>query len=583
MMTRDLSSFLTELCTAGLLADARPVEPRVLAQVWAQQHGIRGAVEGIARVDGRELRVRIGVPARFPNVLPKVFVLGLDGRLPHIFVHGYVCYSEHDGVLLDRNDPVAIIADALRQALDLVAAGLRGDNTSEYIEELVLHWHGDAHAASMLTLREEIDWVCGVRSGKLWHFFDNRAEAQRVLPGIEPEQVLYVPLLNVPTPLDPFPEGAWKLKAITRFLMQNLTEEQRRTLNLRLRNGKRTQSTVVVRVPRPRGGDCLIGVEFHDMHGDHPLTKRSGTALVRQIRIARQDRDYFIARGGGLAEVRGCKALLIGCGAVGGHIAGELARAGIRHLTLLDPDVLRPENAYRHVLGNWLPNRILPGACAKSHLLQIDLSFRYPELELMAISANVEEQLTGGLLRLDTFDLVVVATGDPNVDRWLNDFSVASPNAPRIVYSWLEPLGLGGHAVLIAGHRASEPRAPGCLDCLFTPAEADRAPRLCNRAAFSAPGQAVTRELAACGNSFTPFGSLDAVRTAELAVRLALHAMTGDVGGALLRSWKGDPRAFRAAGYQTSNRFEASVEHLEHTGEAFAQSHCPVCGRTVIA
>ncbi len=64
----------------------------------------------------------------------------------------------------------------------------------------------------------------------------------------------------------------------------------------------------------------MIGVEFYEIDGDHPLTKRRGTALVRQIRIARQDRDYFIARGGGLAEVRRCKALLVGCGAVGGHM-----------------------------------------------------------------------------------------------------------------------------------------------------------------------------------------------------------------------------------------------------------------------
>ncbi|MDC0717501.1 ThiF family adenylyltransferase [Nannocystis bainbridge] len=577
-MTRPiLTELLAELCAAGILEDAAPAGPELLAQSWA--NGLAGAFTGRARVEGRELRVRIGIPRRFPNVLPRIYVLDLDSRLPHVHKHGYVCYSEHDGVLLDRRDAVAVVADALRMALELVASGLRGDNSAAFIEELALYWPGQALALSMVSPGEEIRWVCGVRMSQWWHLFDNRAQANRVLPGLPAEQVLYVPLHEVTRPIDSTP-SEWGTTEITRFIKQNLTDAQRKSLHMQLRGKPRTSSFVVVRVPLPRGGQCLIGVEYLGIEGEHPLTRRPGTAGAQAITVFRQDLDYLVARGGGLAAVRRSRALLIGCGAVGGHVAGELARAGVQALTLVDPDELRPENAYRHVLGQPLASDVLRAflkSPAKVHLLNFELKTHYPALTVEPVAAAIEQAIEAGTIRLADFDIVVAATGDPNVDRWLNEIALDAAEAPPIVYTWLEPLGLGGHAALIAGHGPKQPRPAGCLDCLFTPAQEERAPALCNRAAFAAPGQAVTRELAACGNAFTPFGSLDATRTAELAVRLALQAMTGEHRGALLRSWKGDPAAFRTAGYRTSPRFEEPVERLEHAGEVFSQPHCPVC------
>ena len=45
-------------------------------------------------------------------------------------------------------------------------------------------------------------------------------------------------------------------------------------------------------------------------------------------------------------------AVVIGCGAVGGHVALGLAFAGVGTLTLVDDERLGVENTFRHVLGN---------------------------------------------------------------------------------------------------------------------------------------------------------------------------------------------------------------------------------------
>lgn len=45
------------------------------------------------------------------------------------------------------------------------------------------------------------------------------------------------------------------------------------------------------------------------------------------------------------------KILLVGCGSVGSTIASELARAGVGHFILADPDILEPANVSRHQAG----------------------------------------------------------------------------------------------------------------------------------------------------------------------------------------------------------------------------------------
>src|ERR1035437_1125804 len=49
-----------------------------------------------------------------------------------------------------------------------------------------------------------------------------------------------------------------------------------------------------------------------------------------------------------LAEV---KVLVLGCGSGGGSVAQQLVMSGIRKLTLIDRDILEPENIIRHVCG----------------------------------------------------------------------------------------------------------------------------------------------------------------------------------------------------------------------------------------
>jgi len=242
-----------------------------------------------------------------------------------------------------------------------------------------------------------------------------------------------------------------------------------------------------------------------------------------------------------------------------------LARAGVLDLTLVDCDVLKPENTHRHVLSRryWF----VPKALALASSIEEDI----PYVRANGVASTIEEALGDGSVDMAAYDLVICALGNPTVELAMNERLHALRDGPAALFTWLEPLGIGGHALLVADRGEG-----GCFECLYT--SADEAETLDNRAAFSGPGQSFGRAFSGCGSLHTPYGSVDAVQTAAQAVRLAVDALTGKETGNPLVSWKGDASAFKAADYHLSRRYTATADELCGQRYAYRSSDCRVCG-----
>jgi molybdopterin-synthase adenylyltransferase len=167
--------------------------------------------------------------------------------------------------------------------------------------------------------------------------------------------------------------------------------------------------------------------------------------------------------------------------------------------------------------------------------------------------------------------MLVLAIGNPTVELEINEQVHALRNGPAIVFVWLEPLGIGGHA-LLAGNAPDG----GCFECLYTASKSDEE-ILGNRAAFAAPGQSFGRALSGCGSLFTPYGAIDAAKTATIAARLAVEALIGKERGNPLLSWKGDAADFVAEGFRLSPRFSATEEDLRRLQYGYRSAQCRVC------
>src|SRR5699024_7868808 len=71
---------------------------------------------------------------------------------------------------------------------------------------------------------------------------------------------------------------------------------------------------------------------------------------VLPVYAVREDKAFIIKR---TDENRynNKKILLIGCGSIGSYMCNELVKAGIENIIVVDIDLLKAENIYRHFLG----------------------------------------------------------------------------------------------------------------------------------------------------------------------------------------------------------------------------------------
>jgi SAM-dependent methyltransferase len=545
-------------------------------------HGV-AALEGETEIQGREVSMRLILPAGFPLILPKFFLHPWDalGVIPHVTASGFICFADDEGLVLDRRNALAVVHAAFDRVQTVLSKGVSGENRGDFVEEFSSYWDRLPSSKSVFSViypddvtREVLvvhrakqdPIVADSLSDVIAYFNGDKAKVGKHTI----QNALYLPLqagsmLEPPRPDRPF----WSAIEARRVFLPLVSAANALRLQ-RLLRGRRGQSDyVIVGLPRRAGGVTLFGIRFGGVAKAHPLAEGGTAQSSVPLGVNRLDPGYVVARGGGNAELRGRRALIIGCGAIGGHLVAELARLGILNLVLVDPDPLSIENAFRHALGRKHIGR------PKVEGLKAEIEAMLPYVRVTPIAETIEHTLVEDTVDLTTFDLVVSATGKPTVDLEVNARLKVVPGGPPAIFTWLEPLGLGGHALLTGN---ADKR--GCFECLFTPSDGDAERELDNRASFAAPGQVFGRALTGCGSLHTPYGSADAVQTAVLTARLAADVLTGREGGNPLRSWKGDSSDFTRAGFHVSPRFEKAQGDLDAERYDYPTANCRACGET---
>jgi molybdopterin/thiamine biosynthesis adenylyltransferase len=272
-------------------------------------------------------------------------------------------------------------------------------------------------------------------------------------------------------------------------------------------------------------------------------------------------RQYLLPRAGSSCGLRERRAAVFGCGSVGSKIAEQLALAGVGELCLFDSDTFSSDNLYRHTLSM----RFL--GCNKADSLADALTERLPFTQT---SGRRTRLLDVPQEDLSKFDLIFCATGNPTQELEFNRRCQEGGLEVPIVYTWVEALGIGGHAVLATGKPEK-----GCLACHHVDPETG-AFELVSRLNFLVPGQAVARDTGGCGSLFLPYSSLDSSRTANLATRLGLQVLLGEIETGVARSWIGSSQGKDWHGFAVTTRFQGATEFLEVV--EYRQQRCIVCG-----
>jgi molybdopterin/thiamine biosynthesis adenylyltransferase len=143
--------------------------------------------------------------------------------------------------------------------------------------------------------------------------------------------------------------------------------------------------------------------------------------------------------------------LIVGCGSGGGNLALQLVMSGIRNFTLIDNDILEPENVIRHVCGRRFIGK------KKVDELEEVLEDRNPKINIKKLDVDI--------MHFETLEseikhhTVVVLATDNEPSRYLvNEICVR--NKIPFVVARVFTRGIGGEVF------SYRPEAGGCLACL---------------------------------------------------------------------------------------------------------------------
>jgi molybdopterin-synthase adenylyltransferase len=142
--------------------------------------------------------------------------------------------------------------------------------------------------------------------------------------------------------------------------------------------------------------------------------------------------------------------LIVGAGGLGVPAALALARAGIRRLTLIDPDPVELSNLARQVIY-----RESDIGAPKAEAAARRLASAYPMLRVEPLAFALDSENAARLIA--AHDFVIDATDDPAAKFLINDVCIAAPRP--FVYGGV--LGMSGQAMTVL------PRRSACLRCLF--------------------------------------------------------------------------------------------------------------------
>ncbi|AWH31458.1 hypothetical protein C1930_00530 [Stenotrophomonas sp. SAU14A_NAIMI4_8] len=202
-----------------------------------------------------------------------------------------------------------------------------------------------------------------------------------------------------------------------------------------------------------------------------------------------------------LSEAR---IVIVGQGSLGSPVALHLARAGVGHLTVIDPDELTSANLGRHVLGTDELGR--NKALAMRDRLQRDV----PIVSVVAIPVHVELALLTHPEVFESADIVIVTSAD-----WASEVALWRKKSDganwRLIQSWSEPNALVGHALVApAGSADARP--------LFT----DKG-RF--KHAFTTWPGGGSVPLPACGQSFIPGGEIGMSGVAGMVAQVGIASL----------------------------------------------------------
>ncbi|MBA2876372.1 ThiF family adenylyltransferase [Thermaerobacillus caldiproteolyticus] len=476
-----------------------------------------------------EVKLLISLPFNFPDSFPKVKLDEHSFRklypLPHLSKSKTLCLF--DDVLASPNpaNPLGVIDAIIQKAKEVLTKGVSKQNFQDYTDEFETYWDEDSKG-SYLSIVEPFEVPKEVYLVPFtyanWRqqgiFANQKSDAINWVQNLggtvreeEIAKVLYIPLSQ---PMQfPFPKSNRDIyhllkdnKLAIQALSEYLTKHKRPTKVLFSMQSDGDYSWGVWEHLPPmkevvlkykgwkRIKTSMDGFRKDSRHGLLEIVKEFPKREIAKYSVEDVRAVRLKKRGGdGKSENHGLKIAIIGCGALGSHIAQSMFDIGIEHLLLVDYDVLSFENINRHLCGASDVGQ------PKTEAVKSKLRKHYPTSQIHVYNRDVLSLLAFSPNALNSYDLIIVAISHFPTELRLNQLQIQGLINKPMLHVWVEPYLAGGHAIWI------NPEDKIHLKTIFDESGAYKYQILKD-------GNKYTKKELGCNTSYVPYGVLELKR-----------------------------------------------------------------------
>nr|USN27216.1 hypothetical protein [synthetic construct]VVV03659.1 hypothetical protein AW0309160_01042 [Aliivibrio wodanis] len=544
-----------------MVLDLKGIQSALVANGYLVTNAKNNVITIELNINFKKVVIDIDLGHGFPTKLPVFYLRDRNqyGMLAHVNTldddTGVICIGDSDTFCIDTNSPIKVVTDSLHLAVSLLTKLLTDSkfNLKEAYKEFVAIWNLQISTSGDLS---QVDYfgdgnelIAGLSiyeqkndkpTSNFKHyiaignssinpenvFYKKRTKEKQRLVGVGCLiNIAFNELIPPPSPKDTI--TSWLSRQLA-----NLSSEKLKKIKNYARTNKANQCKIIFSSTVENMKICfaISGRKKNSLSSSKqklplyaqylPMWELSPTYL------STYSRHSLLPRSGATIDINEKKVCLIGCGSVGGHIAEMLAESGICQITLCDFDTLNKENLHRHASPSYA------FGSSKTSGLALEINSKYPYCKAEIGPRYLKECMDDSFISL--FDMVIVATGNSTLERELNQWIYQQTNLkPTFIYTWLEAMGVGGHAVAVI------PNKKGCLHCTYISNETDE-PCLDKNINFITPGQSLLANYAGCGSEYLPYSGADARDTASLCARLAIQCLDKKPTQGLSHSWRGD-------------------------------------------
>lgn len=494
----------------------------------------------------------IGIPENWDIELVDIYLPEQKYFIPHMDKDGKLCLFDLEGVII-YPDLEGVLNTCISKAREVIELGILEQNKEDFLDEFdsyfaMLNDRSSADVVMPIHKEATIIKYCEVLSKSKrkkshkkndieFYFASNKnqdfntwkynfTQKNGIYLYIKPSEPIYPPNI-FENNLDEFLNKL--LKFVNPITFKRLYKEHQNSVFLIF---EIQQNDKII-------NSCGFIVEKPKFNIDETVELNS-FSKIKPIVISRIDVNYLSSRTNfSLNSIPNKSILLIGCGSIGGYVFHNLIKTGYQNITLVDDDIMKPENIFRHFLGVESIYRKKADALAKY------ASDTSPEMNVKVINKKIEKAVNYDL-NLNDFDYIISATGNHLVNQWLNNYIFNNNILKTVFYVWNEPLDIGCHIARINISDEGDYR-----NIIFVDKN-----RVFDVSSYVEINQNFVKSFSGCSGGFIPYGSTLSIESSTLLINLLKREEEGRINNNIIISKKGEDIYLKKAGFTVSKRYK---------------------------